>query len=387
MKKRDIRALVTGAGTGSSANLIRALRAMSPKPRVVGINHDRFFLKLSIADANYLTPDPDGGEFTEALLEIIKRERINVVMATNDNVVKVLSDHRRRYGIDLLLPRRETIDLCQDKYALTEFLRRRKIQGRVPSRSSRCAAWTVSLLVFRARACCGAGRAAARGRWARPRWPMSSRRGPGSRSGAIFRAQKSPTSRSRSICPGEHLVVHSLWHKGTMLRTQAIEIVSYFAAGNNPSGIFSMGSLAKTVAAPEAVRVTERAVEALEKAPSGAFFVELREAADGVPAITEINAGRFPSGVTALLAVGRDNMVAAFATAASGGKARVAAEPHGSAAEYYMVRDIDAIPAVFPRPSCCNSARGVLSRASGLVACAIWCRILSIQSVFWPKIT
>ena len=34
--------------------------------------------------------------------------------------------------------------------------------------------------------------------------------------------------------------------------------------------------------------------------------------------------------------------------AAAGEKVSVAAEPHGSAAEYYMVRDIDAVPAVFP---------------------------------------
>ena len=90
---------------------------------------------------------------------------------------------------------------------------------------------------------------------------------------------------------------------------------------------------------PEAVKVTLRAIEALEKAPTGAFFVELKEDADGVPAITEINAGRFPSGVTALLAVGKDNMVASFAAAAAGEKVSVAAEPNGSAAEYYMVRD------------------------------------------------
>ena len=132
-----------------------------------------------------------------------------------------------------------------------------------------------------------------------------------------------------------------------MLRTQAVEILSYFAAGNNPSGTFSLSSLAKTVAAPEAVKVALSAVEAVEKAPSGAFFIELKEAANGVPLITEINAGRFPSGVTALLAVGRDNMVAAFAAAAIGAPVRVAAEPYGSGSEYYMVRDIDAIPAVF----------------------------------------
>jgi lipid-binding SYLF domain-containing protein len=51
--------------------------------------------------------------------------------------------------------------------------------------------------------------------------------------------------------------------------------------------------------------------------------------------------------VTALLAIGRDNMVASFAAIAAGEKVSVAAEPYGSAAEYYMVRDIDAVPAVF----------------------------------------
>ena len=46
--------------------------------------------------------------------------------------------------------------------------------------------------------------------------------------------------------------------------------------------------------------------------------MELKETADGVPAITEINSGRFPAGITALLAMGKDNMVALFAAAAAG---------------------------------------------------------------------
>lgn len=348
MNKRVVRALVTGAGTGSSANLIRALRAMSPKPHVVGVNHDRFFLKLSIADANYVCPDPDGGEFTEALLEIIKRERINVVMATNDNVVKALSDHRRRYKIDLLLPRRETIDLCQDKYTLNEFLRQRKIPAprTFEIKSLRSLDKIFGSFSREGLLWCRARRGS-RSLGATPVANIEQARAWITQWRDLQGVKVSDFTLGEYL-PGRHFVVHSLWHEGTMLRTQAVEIVSYFAAGNNPSGIFSMSSLAKTVAAPEAVKVTLRAVEALEKAPSGAFFVELKETADGVPAITEINAGRFPSGVTALLAVGRDNMVATFATAATGGDARVAAEPHGSAAEYYMVRDIDAIPAVFP---------------------------------------
>src|SRR5207244_3341308 len=45
-----IRALVTGAGTGSSGNVIRALRAMTPVPFRVGVNHDRFTRAQLAAD-------------------------------------------------------------------------------------------------------------------------------------------------------------------------------------------------------------------------------------------------------------------------------------------------------------------------------------------------
>lgn len=141
-------------------------------------------------------------------------------------------------------------------------------------------------------------------------------------------------------------MVQSIWHRGELLRAQAIEVLGYFAAGNNPSGVFSLASLAKTVAAPEAVQVAVSAVRALERRPSGAFFAELKGRSDGVPAITEINAGRFPSGVTALLALGKDNMIAMFASAAAG-KPVKAGNPLGCAEEHYLVRDIDALPAVF----------------------------------------
>jgi hypothetical protein len=88
-------------------------------------------------------------------------------------------------------------------------------------------------------------------------------------------------------------------------------------------------------------------VRAAERRPSGTFFVELRETADGVPSITEINAGRFPSGVTSLLAIGDDNMVAMFASAAVGNAVAVT-DPLRPALEHYLVRDIDTVPGVFP---------------------------------------
>jgi hypothetical protein len=347
MKKRQIRALVTGAGTGSSANLIRALRTMATKPYVAGVNNDRFVLKLSIADNNYLCPDPSNREFAKSLLKIIKRERINLVMATDDNVVKALSDHRRRYPINLLLPHRETIDLCQDKYALNVFLRRHNVP--VPR-------------TFEIKSLRGLEKVFARFSHEGLLWCRARR---GSRSLAATPVAEIEQARAwitqwrdlqgvkvsdftlAEYLPGRHFIVQSVWQRGSLLRAQAVEVLSYFAAGNNPSGVFSLSCLAKTVGAPEAVKVALSAVQALEKEPSGAFCVELKEAADGVPSVTEINAGRFPSGVTALLAVGTDNMIAAFASIAIGENVTIS-EPYGSGLEYYMVRDIDVIPRVFP---------------------------------------
>jgi carbamoyl-phosphate synthase large subunit len=346
MKKRDIRVAITGAGTGSSGNLIRALRTVTPKPYIVGLHDDRFMLKLSLADRNYLCPKPASDEFVDTLVDIIRRERVNVVMPTDDTIVKALSDARDRFAIDLLLPRRETVDLCQDKYALNVFLRGRAIPAPV---------------TYEVRSLRDLDRIFARFYGAGLLWCRWRR---GSRSVAATPVATVEQARAwitlwrdlRNVkvadftigeyLPGRHLIVHSVWHNGELLCAQSIEVLGYFAAGNNPSGVFSLSCLAKTVVAKKALEVALGAVRALERRPSGAFIVELKETADGAPYITEINAGRFPSGVTALLAIGRDNMVNVFASAAIGKSLRVAA-PHGSALEHYLVRDIDAIPGVF----------------------------------------
>src|SRR5262249_18329466 len=125
MMQWRIRALITGAGNSASGNLMRALWPLKPRPHIVGLNDDCFALKLALADQNYQSPAPTSREFVNAMLGIMRREGINVIIPTDDQMVKVLSDARRRIPIELLLPRRESIALCQDKFALSVFLRRR----------------------------------------------------------------------------------------------------------------------------------------------------------------------------------------------------------------------------------------------------------------------
>jgi hypothetical protein len=339
--------LVTGAGSGASGNLIRALRSLNPNPHVVGVNDDHFALKLSLAERNYHCPEPNSDGFVGAMLEVVRRERINVVIATDDHVVKAISDCRERFPINLFLPARDTIDLCQDKYALNLFLRRQGIPApetyavrslrdldKIFARfSSTGVLWCRARHGARALAATPVATAEQARAWI-TQW-------------RDLQGVKVSSFTLGEYLPGRHFIIHSVWRAGSLLRAQAVEVLGYFAAGNNPSGIFSLSCLAKTVTVPDALQVTLDAVRAIERHPSGAFSVELKESVNGVPSITEINAGRFPAGVAALLAVGADNMVAVFTSAVIGTPLAVA-NPHGSADEYYLVRDIDAVPAVFP---------------------------------------
>src|SRR5262249_42285669 len=103
------------------------LRGMTPSPYIVGVNHDRFTLEKSLADRNYRCPPYTAREFVSTAIDIVARERIDVVMPTDDDAVKALSDHRHRFSIPLLLPRRATIELCRDKHRLAVLLRLRGV--------------------------------------------------------------------------------------------------------------------------------------------------------------------------------------------------------------------------------------------------------------------
>ena len=343
--KRRFRVLIPGAGTGSSGNLIRALRAIAPTPHIVGINADRFTLRQSLADDNYLCPPYSAGNFAAAAAAIVARERINVVMPGDDRAVRALSDQRQRFPIDLFMPRRKAIDLCQDKYALNVLLRKRKVPApvthavrslgdldRIFARFS-----DAGLLWCRARR-------GARSLAALPVATVDQARAWITQWRDLRGVKVSDFTLSEFL-PGRHFIVQSVWREGRLLLAQVVEVLSYFAAGNNPSGVFSLSSLAKTVVEPDALRVSLQAVRAFDRRPRGTYCVELKEAEGGTPCITEINAGRFPSGVTALLALGKHNMIEVFAAAAVGAPITVD-DPHGALADQYLVRDIDAVPGI-----------------------------------------
>ena len=122
------RLLVSGAGSGGTNNLIGSLRERDAGGVfIVGYHTDRFILKKSPADRNYVMPPPTHPRFADTLGRIVDRERIDLIIPTQDVDVLGLARCEGAIAARVFLPSRSTIESCQDKYELTSLLRARKI--------------------------------------------------------------------------------------------------------------------------------------------------------------------------------------------------------------------------------------------------------------------
>jgi carbamoylphosphate synthase large subunit len=340
------RLLLTGAGSAATSNLTRSLRAGDRALTVVGCHSDRFMLKKSSADRNYLVPALTHPGYFKALRRVIAHERVDLLIPTTDAEVRAFTRACVELPCRLFLPRKAVVDLCQDKYRLNVALRSRGVP--VP------ATYPVTRLrsleaIFR--------RLPAR----EPVW-CRVRSGSGS-TGAIpvmrpdqarswiayWREMRGVPATSfilSEYVPGRDFSCQAIWKAGALVLVKTCERLSYFGGGGNPSGTSSISQLAKTVLAPEVVRVCTAAIEAIDPRASGTFNFDLRENARGVPCLTEINAGRFASGTNIFDLTGRSNLAATFVRVALG-EAVALRETYDPAEGYYTVRDLDTLTGVF----------------------------------------
>lgn len=335
------RLLVLGAGTGLSNNLIRSLR--TEDAFIVGSHDDRFVLKRSSADRNYLIPASTRPQFAAALRRVIDAERIDLLIPGDDSDVRVVSRLRRTLPCRVFLPRKATIELCQDKYRLTVFLRSRGLPVPVtyPVTDPRKIAKLFHRLPVRSRVWCrirtGNGSLGA----VPVKNPQQARLW--MKCWEEMRGVPATSFTISEYLPGRDFGCQSLWREGTLILVKTFERLSYFGAGSQPGAVSSVAALAKTAFEPRVVEVCTEAVRALDAKASGAFTVDLREDADGVPCITEINAGRLSSGTNILDLTGKHNMAMTYVRLGLGEPVDIR-EEYDVAEDYYMLRDLDSPP-------------------------------------------
>jgi glutathione synthase/RimK-type ligase-like ATP-grasp enzyme len=348
------RLLILEAGSAASNNLVHSLNAGDPSLVIIGCNDDRFVLKKSAADCNYVLP-VSARSVPAALRRIIKTERIDLVIPTSDAGVWELSELRDRLGCRTFLPRKSVIERCQDKYALTAFLRRRGIPAPLTYPVTNLERLDALFRRFRPRTQLWCRIRAGSGSYGAI--PVKSPEQ--ARSWITYWEQMrwvSPGSFTLSeYLPGRDFCVQCLWDKGTLVLAKMAERIIYLDSGS-PSGVSSMPALAKTVYLPRAIEACKKAVRALDANGSGIFFIDIKESGDGQPCITEINAGRFATMTNIHDLAGRHNMAVTFVRLALG--ERVSIRKASDFAEgYYLVRSVDTLPTVVRKHELFNGIR------------------------------
>ena len=282
------RIMVTGVGGPASLNFIASLRICPEEMYVVGVDINRFRIHLAPVDAKFIVPEAVAESYIDALNEIVRKERLEFIHAQPDVEVRVLSENRERLEANVFLPSKEAIRICQDKFESAKvWLKKDVPTARVMEIKDEkdvehafeefgCPIWI--------RAKHGAG-----GRGSTPAYNVET---------AVswinyWKARgKDWEFIAQEYLGGRNLAFHSIWKDGELVVSMCRERVEYIYPHLSPSGITGTPAVQRTIHDERVNEVAVEAVLAIDSNFSGIACVDLKENSEGVPCVTEINAGR-----------------------------------------------------------------------------------------------
>lgn len=289
------RILITGAGGSAAANFIKCLRMVDEDFYLVGTDIDKRFLDLCKGlDAKYLVPRCDDPSYIEKVNRITGLEKIELLHPQPDVEVEFIAKNKEKFNTRTYLPSKETIKVCQNKMTLVDLLKNSGISTAESYllESEYDLKMALKILLPRVgkvwlRAIRGAGSKASlpvtefeHGRaWIDYWWKMK-----GVGWGDFMAAE---------FLPGKEFAFQSLWWRGHIITSQARERLEYFFGHLMPSGQTSTPSVAKTIHRSDVNILATAAVKVVDTQATGVFCLDTKENVDGVPCVTEINAGRF----------------------------------------------------------------------------------------------
>lgn len=131
MAKNKIRALITGVGGGGHGlEIMKALRISEIPYYICGTDMSEQSIGLFKADKRYVVPPASHTDYISTILDICKREKIQVIFHGSEPELKALSENREIFenkGIFLPLNSREIINMCIDKKQTFLFLKNQGI--------------------------------------------------------------------------------------------------------------------------------------------------------------------------------------------------------------------------------------------------------------------
>lgn len=287
------RILLTGAGGSAAYNFKDALD-IDGDNYIVGADARPYHLELIKVDKRYIVPRVDEPGYVDAINRIIEKEKIEFVHPQPDVEVAFLSQHKDKINAKIFLPDYSVVEACHNKMTFNKLLSDKgvavPIAYYIDSPDSLKLALEELLKI-------------------QPKVWLRAIRGAGSR-GSLpinsfyqgdawidywrnFKGIDYGDFMASEFLPGHEYAWQSLWWEGELITAQARERLEYIFGNLTPSGQTSSPSVAKTVNRDDIDEIGQAAVRAVSDKPHGVFCVDMKEGADGVPKVTEINVGRF----------------------------------------------------------------------------------------------
>ena len=110
--------LVTGVGGPAGLNTIRSLKEVKEKIEIVGVDADPLAPGLFLVKKSYVIPKAFDKNFSDKLLNISKKEKIDFIISTVDDEIFILSQIKEKFAaenINLLIPDHKIFLKAYDK--------------------------------------------------------------------------------------------------------------------------------------------------------------------------------------------------------------------------------------------------------------------------------
>lgn len=111
---------------GRRCELLKNFRtSMSEGSKIVAADLSPIAPALYFADRQYLVPRIDDASYIPRILEICKKEDIDVITTLIDPEIELLAKNREKFeaiGVKVLAPYERTAKICFDKYAMYRYL-------------------------------------------------------------------------------------------------------------------------------------------------------------------------------------------------------------------------------------------------------------------------
>ena len=117
--------LVSAAGAPGTAALLRGLRENGEREvRLVGVDMSERSIGSRLCDAFHLVPPGADPGYADALLEVVERERVDVVLPQSSHDLPGLAANRGQFPVPVLVSGPETVRRSNDKAETYAFLHR-----------------------------------------------------------------------------------------------------------------------------------------------------------------------------------------------------------------------------------------------------------------------